>query len=288
MSKLPRLVRVALSLAALAAPCGDARADGKEACVEAHALAQVARQAGRLLEARERLFRCARPECPAVLQEECAQWLGLLEASIPTLVFEVRDEHGADVTAATLSVDGVVRLAELGGRALEIDPGERLLRVEARDGRAVEQRVLVREGERNRKITLALAAVTPTPPPPPPIPTAPTLPPPPPPERGGPSPFVYVLGGLGAIGLAGFAAFGILGKEKQADLEDGCGQTRSCPPEDVDAMYRDFTIADVSLAVGSAALVAATVWLVVHFTTAADEGSASTGSPSRRPLRLRF
>jgi hypothetical protein len=240
-----------------------AHAQEKKVCVEAHVAAQVARRDGKLRRAKTDLAVCSRPVCPVVIRKECDQWIGEIDKATPTLVIQVRDPEAGAVTDAQLSIDGESTL-DWHGRAVEVDPGERKLRAVARDGRSVEQLVTVRPDEKDRAVRLDLpAAPKPAPRPPtatnnpaPPIGAAPAAPVSPPPDRPIPT-ATYVLGAVGAVGLAAFAGFAIAGRVQQSDLESGCGRTRECSGRSVDAMYRTYAIADVSLGIGAAASVAA-------------------------------
>lgn len=83
-----------------------------------------------------------------------------------------------------------------------------------------------------------------------------------------------VVGGLGAVG---FAYFGLSARSADAAL-DAC--TPNCEPSDVDAIRRDYLLANVSLGVGLAGVVTASVlWL----TSPAAHSPARAGvvSPTR-------
>jgi hypothetical protein len=155
----PRLGAVALLALSGAAPWTFARADErageKQACASAAEDAEQLRIDARLLAARERLLRCSRAECPAAVRSDCAQWMTEVAAAMPTVVLGVRDTSGRDVLSARVSVDGVVVAQGLDGKAVEVDPGVHAFRFEL-GGAAVEQTVLIREGEKNRAITTTL------------------------------------------------------------------------------------------------------------------------------------
>ena len=101
---LGRLVGAAM-FAALAAP-GVARAEGEvEACVRASDQGQQLRDEGQLSAAKAAFIRCARPACPTVVRNDCGQWLAGVNARLPTVVPALKDETGADVLDAKVSVD---------------------------------------------------------------------------------------------------------------------------------------------------------------------------------------
>jgi hypothetical protein len=144
---------VGLAQGASASP--SERADEKQLCASAAEEAEQLRSDARLRAARERLLRCSRPECPAAVRSDCAQWMTEIEAAMPTVVLGVRDASGQDVLGARVSVDGVAVTHGLDGKALEVDPGVHKFRFES-GGAAVEQAVLIREGEKSRAITAML------------------------------------------------------------------------------------------------------------------------------------
>jgi hypothetical protein len=238
------LAATALGLAALG-PL-DALAQRKDTCVDAHAEAQELRRRGQLRAARERLDVCAREKCPALVRKDCGAWLPEVEAATPSLILEVRDAAGRDTSEVEVLVDGERVAERLDGRAIEVDPGDHVVVVRAADGKLIEQRVSVREGERMRRVTASFE--------PPAPPKAPPLRVPPPataadrsPPRGGVSPWAWVLGGVAVVGAGGFVTFAALGRAKQDELDD-CRPT--CVLDDVDLMRRDYLVADISLGVG--------------------------------------
>jgi hypothetical protein len=67
-----------------------------------------------------------------------------------------------------------------------------------------------------------------------------------------------VLGGVGALGLLSFTYFGLIGRAEAAELEDGCGRTKTCREDQVTPVRKKLIVADVSLSVGIMSLGAAT------------------------------
>ncbi|WP_437564178.1 hypothetical protein [Sorangium sp. So ce542] len=311
-------------VAAAALALTGARADAqphKRACAAAYERAQGLRRDGKLLAAREALIACSQPTCPAAAVADCGPWLAEVEKSLPTVVIAARDAHGRERLDVRVLVDGRPLAAALDGKALPVDPGPHTFRYEPASGPAVEERVLIREGEKNRAITVTLGAsstaapasppppAAPTPastaaPPAPPAPTAappapsappaaPSAPPPapsaPPPAPSAPSEepavpgLVWASGALGAAGLAVFAVAGALSLSAEADLRATCAPR--CPGDDVRAIRVQHAIADVGLGVGVLALGAAT-WLYLTRPAAArppNPGAAAPG-PALRPF----
>lgn len=246
-----------------------ARADdapSAEACVAAHHEAQRQRRDNHPVEARALLLACTREHCPALIRSDCADWLVAVDRETPTLVIEPRTRSGEPVVGARATVDGAPFAAVLDGKALPIDPGEHVVRVDAESRPSAEQRTIVVAGERAQRVVVVLEdARSPSPRPPSPGPALLTTPPPPPrdaPARSGRSNVVPIaLGAVGVVGLGSFTAFGLSGRSVKSDL-DASGCRPHCDPSRVDDMWRRFTIADVSLAIAVVALGAAAVYLV--------------------------
>jgi hypothetical protein len=167
-------------------------------------------------------------------------------------------------------VDGEVVTEKLDGRAIEVDPGEHVLRLEP-DGEApMEQTVLIREAERERSIVVRVGGRS-EPSSVPPSATAATSPTSPHPERldgsgeassagVGPWP-AYVAAGVGGVALASFAWFALSGISARSDLASCKGD---CDASAVDAVHRKFIVADISLGISIVALGIAAYLLVTQ------------------------
>jgi hypothetical protein len=217
-------------------------ADPTEACAAAAERAQLAKHEGRLRAAREDALACAQERCPRVVRRDCDELYQALEASLPTVMVVVRDGAGADVSTATVRLDDGAAIA-LDGKAVAIDPGSHVLQVSAPGFVAQARTVVLGEGEKRRRIEFQMvpagepAAVRGR-------------------ERSAAGPIV--LGSIGIAALGTFAGFGIASWSRYRELRDQCGH--GCAPNDVAALRRRATIADVSLGVGVATLGAAAIW----------------------------
>ena len=146
-----------LFLAALGASVPTSAYGGeKEVCVDASVQGQRARVAGKLTEAMERFAVCAREVCPLVVRQDCASWQEEVGKSQPTVSVGFRDAEGHDILDVKISVDGKVVTEHLDGKSFPVDPGTHVFR--AHDGvhPPVEERVLIKEGEKARAINLRL------------------------------------------------------------------------------------------------------------------------------------
>jgi hypothetical protein len=279
-----RLLGVALLFLGLSPT--SACADEVAACVEAYDAAQVLRRAGSLVAARDKLLLCGRDTCPDVVQSSCTTWLDEVDRSMPTVVFHGRGPKGDDAVDVTVWIDGDLWSKGLDGRAVAVDPGVHNLRFELGD-QSVEMRVVIQEGVKNRLISVEFGKSEATelaPAKPPAVepvePVAPTRAAEPLPDRAGPPTLVYVLGGVGLVGLSAFTAFGM---SFDGQYEDLLRCSPGCDPEDVDRASSTRTLAVVSGAIGVVSLGAATVlWL----STPSDARADGLTSVSGMSLRL--
>jgi hypothetical protein len=227
----------------------DEKGDVKTNCSNAYVAGQRLRNGHQLRSARAELITCSAEQCPAVLKRECAEWLVDVERRMPSIVVHARSADGSDVSDAQLFVDGTKVLDRLTGASVEVDPGDRVLRI-AHQGKTIERVIVVNEGEKLRVVAIDLGPSQETRPREKEAPASPS----PSGERPVPWP-VYVLGGIGVVGLAGFGVFGISGLAQQRDELDACRP--ACAPERVDMVRTKYVVAYSSLAVGSLFLGAA-------------------------------
>jgi hypothetical protein len=239
---------------------GRAFADDKQDCIAASEAGQDQKLRGSLRGAREQLLICARDVCPAIVRQDCTQWLTEIIAALPSVVVGARDWQGHDLVDVTVSVDGAVVASKLDGKPIAIDPGVHIFHYESASGAApVEEHMLIRQGERNRTLTVTFL------PPPGAVPTSAESAPAPPPARSR-SPLTYVFGG---VGLAAIGAGTILGVSANSDASTAreaapAGCAPNCPSSRVDSIKTKYILADVSFGVGIVSLGVATYFFFAH------------------------
>jgi hypothetical protein len=142
----------------------------KKQCVGANEAAQDQRRNGHLRGAKESLAICMASTCPGPVRQDCAARFAEIETVIPTLVFVVRDATGRDVHGARVTMDSTAIEEAAGGVPLEVDPGEHDFAFEAVGLQRTERHVVVREGDKDRRIEVIMpvrgvleVAATPTP-----------------------------------------------------------------------------------------------------------------------------
>ncbi|MEO6420602.1 MAG: hypothetical protein ABIP39_14405, partial [Polyangiaceae bacterium] len=76
----------------------DAFAGDTDRCVNAAEQAQRLRRDGHLRSARESLVACARETCPGPVRVDCKQWLGEVDADLPSIVVRALEDDGRAIT----------------------------------------------------------------------------------------------------------------------------------------------------------------------------------------------
>jgi hypothetical protein len=248
----------AISLLAAAAPAqpGATQKQIKQQCAAAYVEAQTLRKQGSLLSARDQLITCGRDECAAAIKNECAQWLSEVNAGIPSIVVAAKDRNGKETLAIKVHVGGSLIKDGLDAKAIELDPGSHVLRLELEGEPPIEQEIVLQEGRKHRLVEVSwqqdsspVAAPEPEP----------DLAPDPPVAAAGPPVLAYVLVGVGAVALVGTGYFWLTAASEKSDL-DGCKP--ACDQADVDSVEQKRLFGDIALGVGIVSLAAATyLWL---------------------------
>lgn len=275
----------ALALAGLAASFvvspGSAFADASS-CTELHASGQREMRAGQLKTASKQFMTCSSDDlCPEEVRADCIRLYESVERRTPTVIFSVVNEEGQDVTNVVKVSSGENVLVEsLDGRAVALDPGQHEFRFDLPWGEAVNLEVLIREGEKNRVVSIKVkdpnqpGAEVPV------EPAAPVGPAPPvvvmAPNRT-PAGF-WVATGIGAAALGTGIVFEVLGYSLHSELAD-CSPT--CDParkDDYEAMKRNYLIGDIAIGAG---LVSFGVAALIYFSS---DSPAPMDSASLRRL----
>ncbi len=150
------------TIAFLTASPAAAADDTKLACVAASAEGQRLRDEGDLLGARTAFLSCSAASCPGLVQEACVDWVADLGRQVPSLVISVRDADGQDLAGATVVIDGHESSAAASGEAVELNPGQHVIRVKA--ARIAEERkVTLAVGEQRRMLQFAAQRAPATP-----------------------------------------------------------------------------------------------------------------------------
>ena len=245
-------------------------------CLTASETSLALRNQHRLREARAQLLVCSAASCPADIRDECIRRVEMVNASMPTIVFEAKDSAGNDLSAVRVTMDGGPLVDRLEGTALSIDPGEHVFVFETAGQPLVQKQMVIREGEKGRRERVSFPTILDVLIPknqPKPQPTAHT------------SPFsvqrvmAIASAGIGVVGLGLGIGFGIDAMSKHDDAN------KACPNQCTDQKGVDLwnqaassgNVSTVAFIVGAAGLVGgAVLWLTAKPSANDASSQAST------------
>lgn len=215
----------ALGLSFIAAP---AAADiTKAQCVDANTYGQTLRREGKLTAAKGQFQICNDAKCPEIVRTDCTQRMEEVETAFPSIVFDVKDAAGGDISAVKVMIDGQLVAEKIDGLPLRVDPGSHEFKFEVPGEKALIRTFVLKEGEKlRRERVLFVGETKPA--------TPPTTPPPAgkkeEPSKNGPLLKFAGLGlagaGLVAIGVGSF--YGVKALGKKSDQEEHCKSATSC------------------------------------------------------------
>ena len=222
---------------ARAQPSDDPEGD---ACIAAFDNGQTLRTEAKLIAAKKAFIQCAQEQCPDAVEEKCGEWLTELETTLPSVIVVI--PAGVAASELKLWIDDVERPEALQGRAVDLDPGQHVIRYQKGSDPAQEQPVVVAEGEQKKRIELTIAA--PPDPDPAPDPTPAPIPKPPT-DEGGISPLVFIGFGIAGAGAIVGGITGGIALSKASDLEDAC-PNKVCAEDQRDAFDSGNALSHVS------------------------------------------
>jgi hypothetical protein len=236
-------------------------------CTGANADGQTHRMGGQFAAARSSFQVCQAASCPAVVRRDCLQRMDELERAQPTIVFDVRDASGADVSSVTVTVDGAPFAVRLEGSAVRVDPGTHSFAFSVGGSAPVQRRLVIREGEKGRRENIVLGGEGASPAAAVPSSTTGSLAAPvqssaaESPE--GPSTrrvWGLVLGGVGVAALAEGAIMGLMSMSAANQQKTDCASDASCANRsqalaDHASATTDGAVSTVSFIAGGALLV---------------------------------
>jgi hypothetical protein len=120
-------------------------------CLDASSASLKAGNEHKLRAERAALLRCASASCPSEVRKECSRRVDEVNAAMPTLVFEAKDENGNDLSAVKVLLDGQPFASRLDGSALPVDPGEHTFLLETDGYPALSKKLVIRESEKDRR-----------------------------------------------------------------------------------------------------------------------------------------
>jgi len=224
-------------------------------CLAANDKAQDLRREGKLREAREKLALCIAPSCPRAVREDCVQRMNEVDAAMPSLILDVQDGSGHDMSAVKMTLDDRFFADHIDSSPVPVDPGSHTLIVEG-GGFLHSETLLVHEGDKGRHVRIVLGETAPRPEQ---DATATTTEPVP---STTPSVVAFVVGGGGL--LAGSVFTGLALHEKSAANAACSASANQCPgnADSFNSSIRtDTAFAVVSFGVAAAGGVVGFLWL---------------------------
>jgi hypothetical protein len=234
-----RKVRIAVAAALVAAVSLLASVASADECFDASDDARALLGRRQLLEARARLRVCAATSCDESVRVLCDERLGEVTARLPTIIFDVKDSDGHDLSNVALAVDGTTYADGALGAELTLDPGRHVFRFGIPNQPPLEQSFVLVEREKGRREHIVLGrppesagAVAPASASIAPTPTSPW-------HTAG-----WITLGAGAVGLGIGAAFGVMAIANNTDAH--CDASNVC--EDPRSRHDARVAANVSTA----------------------------------------
>jgi len=289
----------ALALAWITAASPAGAADPTTAdCLTANNSSIDLRNSHRLREARAQLLVCGATSCPSDIRKECLQHVDEVNAQIPTIIFEVKDASGRDLSAVKVTMDGQPLVDRLEGTALSVDPGEHTFLFETAGQPPVTKQLVLREAQKERHEAVTFGAAGATPPPQPEQPLLPAAQTPRSPWRAPQVPQTsgarlglqrtvgLVSAGVGVVGLVVGSVFGAMVLSKKSDAQNAC--PNACSNQHGVDLWNDAAssgnLATAFFVVGAVGIAAgATLWF-----TAPSSGSAPKAQVGIGPGALRL
>lgn len=125
----------------------------KAQCIAANEKADTQRKNGQLRAARASLLVCANPACPKIVRDDCNKNIPDIESAIPTVTFTAK--NGADDTSdVAIAMDGEAIAKQADGKPINVDPGEHQFVFTTSGFPPRMEKVVIREGEKNRHIEI--------------------------------------------------------------------------------------------------------------------------------------
>jgi hypothetical protein len=269
---------------------------GKSDCWAVYEAALDQEQAGHLRDATVIFRNCAADSCSNPVRQSCQAKLFRLELDAPSVVPLVKDQAGAPVVDAEVTMDGIVFASRLDGRSLTIDPGVHEFGFSVAGRSIGSQRLVIVQGQRNREIWMSLPSTE--------LETAPlvdtaaaplraaaaTVDASPrtvevavaprvdvieykQPSRGG-SIMPYVLGGTA---LAGLGAYLMMSNWARGDNQQLAHCSPNCPADSVTHIRTLYLAADISLGAAAVAALGSAAWFVFSGSSSRSNDKAALG-----------
>ncbi len=274
-------------LGAAHTPSAHAASSAVAQCLSANEDSLKARGAHKLKEARAQALICAAGTCPTDVRNECAKRVSDINAAIPSIIFDVKNEAGEDVPGVKVRMDGDAAGSAVDGSAVEIDPGEHAFTFSVASSASsvdlsAQKTFVLREGEKARHEPVIMKSTTAAGTQPTSSATgATTGTPPEKPRSGGMKIAGIVLGGVGLVGVGLGTYFGLSASSAWSSQQSNCGSPTKCPNRaqaiaDHDNVTSNGLASTISFAAGGALLGAGLLLFVLSPSSGSKVEEAGT------------
>jgi hypothetical protein len=282
------MYRLTLLLVGIALAMSSRASADTESCSQAHAGGQRHENAGHLREALASFQECASDaKCPLPIRNECAELYTTVDGRLPTLVFSVVDGYGSDVVEVKVSSGDTQVASSLDGRPIAVDPGLHEFRFTLPTGEVLTKSVLVRQGEKDRIVSLRLPRT----------------------DLGAAEPAAantelvvpsrdaratkltmpvgaWVSYGVGVAALGAWGTFALLGRNAEKSLIECSPNCQATERDKYDTMKQNYLVADISLGVAAASVVTGTILLLTMGRREKAGTDRATAGKTRRALSV--
>jgi hypothetical protein len=253
-------------------------------CLSANESAIKLRVEHKLRQARDQSLVCAAASCPGEVRDACEKRAAAIGSAIPTIVFDVKDASGSDLSGVAITMDGEVLVTHLDGTAIAVDPGEHTFSFSAPGQPSVDKHFILSEGALDRHESIVLTSAAPV------AAASPTSREPSSSGLGTRKIAGLTLGGVGVAGVAIGSVFGVMTFSSWSSAGSACGSggTSHCSragsaaaTSDHNAAVTDGTLSTVAFIAGGVLVASG---LAVFFTGGHHEGRPAVAvAPSFGP-----
>lgn len=265
----------------LLAPYAAAAPPTTKECLAANEQSHRLDNENKLIEVRKASLVCAAESCPEMIRNDCLRRVETTSASIPTIIFELKDASGRDVSTVDVTVDGQLLANQLTGVPLEVNPGAHTFTFTIAGEPTIERQFVLQTSQKNRHEVITVQATPQATPAADATASAAAVEPPPPPaparkDGDGQRTAGLIVGGLGAVGVVVGGIYGSMAKSRKTKAEEECPGTQ-CETSRGVSLWQDAKKAgNVSTVAFVAAGVGLAVGAVLWFTASPDESAGKT------------
>ncbi len=226
-------------------------------CLAASENAYKSAKEHKLLQERMQLLTCAAEHCPADVRKDCVQRMDDVNRAIPSIVFEVKDSAGNDLSDVKVTMDATRVAERLDGTAITLDPGRHKFTFEIAGRSPIEKEYVIVVSQKERRETILVDSISAK---------AEVVPPTPGPQPrvsqessglGSQKIVAIIAGSIGVVGVGVGSVFGLISKSKHDDAAQHCNGSICRDQQGIDfktSAIHAGNVSTVAFVVGAAGL----------------------------------